>query len=165
MYQLKDDQNPVIFEDCWDQSQVFIGRTDAEAETPVLWPPHVKSWLIGKDPDAGRDWGQEEKGTTEDEMAGWHHWLYGYKFAHTLGVNVGQEGLACYDSWGRKELDTTEWLDWTELNWCCRSDSIESLWFQALCYTRISDHWMRGYQSVARDEAWLLGDSTVANFY
>ena len=63
-----------------DQSWVFIGRTDAEAETPILWPPHVKSWLIGKDPDAGRDWGQEEKGTTEDEMAGWHHWLDGHEF-------------------------------------------------------------------------------------
>ena len=63
-----------------DQSWVFIGRTDAKAETPILWPPHVKSWLIGKDPDAGRDWGQEEKGTTEDEMAGWHHWLDGHEF-------------------------------------------------------------------------------------
>ena len=63
-----------------DQSWVFLGRTDAEAETPVLWPPHVKSWLIGKDPDAGRDWGQEEKGMTEDEMAGWHHQLDGHEF-------------------------------------------------------------------------------------
>ena len=63
-----------------DQSWVFIGRTDAKAETPILWPPHAKSWLIGKDPDAGRDWGQEEKGTTEDEMAGWHHWLDGHEF-------------------------------------------------------------------------------------
>ena len=63
-----------------DQFWAFIGRTDAEAETPILWPPHVKSWLTGKDPDAGRDWGQEEKGMTEDEMAGWHHWLDGYGF-------------------------------------------------------------------------------------
>ena len=97
-----------------DQSWVFIGRTDAEAETPVLWSPHVKSWLIGKDPDAGRDWGQEEKGTTEDEMAGWHHWLDGHEFEWTPGVGDGQGGLACHDSWGRKELDTTERLNWTE---------------------------------------------------
>ena len=84
-----------------DQSWVFIGRTDAEAETPVLWPPHAKSWLIGKDPDAGRDWGQEEKGTTEDEMAGWHHRLNGHEFEWTPGVGDGQGGLVCCDSWGR----------------------------------------------------------------
>ena len=83
-----------------------------EAETPVLWPPHVKNWLIGKDSDAGRDWGQEEKGMTEDEMAGWHHWLDGCEYEWTPGVGVGQGGLACCDSWGLKELDTTEWLNW-----------------------------------------------------
>ena len=94
---------------------VFIGRTDAEAETPVLWPPHAKSWLIGKDPDAGRDWGQEEKGTPEDEMAGWHHWLNGRESEWTPGVGDEQGGLACCNSWGRKELDTTERLNWTEL--------------------------------------------------
>ena len=99
-----------------DQSWVFIGRNDAKAETPVLWPPHVKSWLIGKDSDAGRDWGQEEKGTTEDEMAGWHHGLGGREFEWTLGVGDGQGGLACCNSWGCKELDTTERLNWTELN-------------------------------------------------
>ena len=99
-----------------DQSWVFIGRTDAEAETPVLWPPHAKSWLIGKDSDAGRDWGQEEKGTTEDEMAGWHHQLGGHEFEWTPGVGDGQGGLACCDSWGCKESDTTERLNWTELN-------------------------------------------------
>ena len=98
-----------------DQSRVFIGRTDAEAETPVLWPPHAKSWLIGKDLDAGRDWGQEEKGMTEDEMGGWHHRLDGHEFEYTLGVCDGQEGLACCDSWGRKESDTTEQLSWTGL--------------------------------------------------
>ena len=87
----------------------------AKAETPVLWPPHAKSWLIGKDSDAGRDWGQDEKATTEDEMAGWHHWLDGCEFEWTPGVGDGQEGLACCDSWGCKELDTTEWLNWTEL--------------------------------------------------
>jgi len=81
---------------------VFIGRTDAKAETPVLWPPHEKSWLIGKDPDAGRDWGQEEKGMTEDEMAGWHHRLDGHEFERTPEVGDGQGGLACCDSWGRR---------------------------------------------------------------
>ena len=96
-----------------DQSWVFIGRTDAEAETLILWPPQVKIWLIGKDSDAGRDWGQEEMGTTEDEMAGWHHRLNGCEFEWTLGVGDGQGGLGCCDSWGRKEL---EWKA-TELNW------------------------------------------------
>ena len=92
-------------------SWVFIGRTDVEAETPILWPPDEKSWLIGKDSDAGRDWGQEEKGMTEDEMAGWHHRLDGHGFGWTPGVGDGQGGLACCDSWGCKELDTTE-LNW-----------------------------------------------------
>ena len=91
-----------------DQSLVFIGRTNAEAETPILWPPHVKSRLIGKDPDAGRDWGQEEMGTTEDEMAGWHHRLNGQGFGWTAGVDDGQRGLICCSSWGCKELDTTK---------------------------------------------------------
>ena len=81
---------------------------------PVLWPPHAKSWLIGKDSDAGRDWGQEEKGKTEDEMAGWHHWLNGRESEWTPGVGEGQGGLACCDSWGRKESDTTERLIWSE---------------------------------------------------
>ena len=98
-----------------DQSWVFIGRTDAEAEIPILWPPHAKSWLMGKDPDAGRDWGQEEKGTTEGEMAGWHHRLDAHEFGWTLGVSDGQGGLALCDSWGCKESDMTERLNWTEL--------------------------------------------------
>ena len=97
-----------------DQSWVFFERNDAKAETPVLWPPHAKSWLIGKDPDAGRDWGQEEKGTPEDEMAGWHHWHDGRESEWTPGVVEGQGGLACCNSWGRKELDMTEQLNWTE---------------------------------------------------
>ena len=82
---------------------------------PVLWPPHAKSWLIGKDSDAGRDWGQEKKRTKEDEMTGWHHWLNGREFEWTLGVCDGQGGLACCDSWGPKESDMMEWLNWTEL--------------------------------------------------
>ena len=98
-----------------DQSWVFFGRKDAEAETPVLWPPHAKSWLIGKDPDAGRDWGQKEKGMTEDEMAGWHHRLNGHEFEWTLGVGDRQGGLVCL-MWfmGCKESDPTEQLNWTD---------------------------------------------------
>ena len=100
-----------------DQSWVLFGRNDAKAETSILWPPHAKSWLIGRDSDAGRDWGQEEKGITEDEMAGWHHRLNGHEFGWTLGVGDGQGGLVCCSSWGRKESDTTERLNWTE--WSC----------------------------------------------
>ena len=98
-----------------DQPWDFFGGTDAEAETAVLWPPHVKSLLIGKDSHDGRDWGQEEKGTTEDEMAGWHHRLNGLESGWTPGVGDGQGGLMCCGSWVHKELDTTERLNWTEL--------------------------------------------------
>ena len=87
------------------------------AETPVLWPPHAKSWLTGKDSDAGRDWGQEEKGATEDEMGGWHHWLNGRESEWTPGVGDGQEGLVCCNSWGHKESDMTEWLNWYVYLW------------------------------------------------
>ena len=101
----------------WRRSALgFLWKEWYEAETPVLWPPHVKSWLIGKDSDAGRDWGQEEKGMIENEMAGWHHWLDGHESGWTLGVGDGQEGLACCSPWGCKELDTTERLNWTELS-------------------------------------------------
>ena len=96
------------------QSWIFIRRTDAGAETPILWPPDVKNWLIGKDPDAGKDWRQEEKVTTEDEMAGLHHWPDGHEFEQAPGVSDGEGSLACYSPWGEKELDTTEWLK-TEL--------------------------------------------------
>ena len=95
------------------ESWIFIGRTDAKAETRILWPPNVKNWLIWKDPDAGKDWRQEEKGKTEDEMVGCHHWLDGHEFEQALGVGDGQGGLACCSPWGRKESDTTEWLNWT----------------------------------------------------
>ena len=97
-----------------DQSWVFIGRTDVEAETLILWPPDEKSWLIWKDLDAGKDWGQEEKGMTEDEMVGWHHWLNGHGFGYTPGFGDGLGGLACCSSWGHKESDMTERLYWTE---------------------------------------------------
>ena len=96
------------------QSWVFIGRTDVKAETQVLRPPDAKRWLTGKETDAGRYWGQEEKGMREDEMAGWHHWLDGHEFEWSLGAGVGQGGPACCDSWGQKEKDTTERLNWTE---------------------------------------------------
>ena len=100
------------------QPRTFIGKTEAKAEAPRLWPPNAKSWLIGKDLDAGRDYGQEEKGMIEDEMAGWHHRLNGHKFEWTLGAGDGQGGLVCCDSWGRRVGHNwaTE-LNWTELNW------------------------------------------------
>ena len=97
------------------QSWIYIGRTDAEAETPILWPTDVKNWLTWKDPDAGQDWGQEEKEMTEDEMVGWHHRLDGYEFEQALGVGDAQGGLACCSPWGHKELDITEQWNWTEL--------------------------------------------------
>ena len=96
------------------QSWVFIGRTDAEAETPILWPPHAKSWLVGKDFAAGRDWGQKEKGTTEDEMVGRYHCHKGHEFEQAPGAGEGQGSLACCSPWGCKELDTTEGLNWTD---------------------------------------------------
>ena len=117
-----------------------LGRTDVEAETPILWPPDSKNWLIGKDANAGKDWGQEEKGMTEHEMVGWHHWHNGHGFGWAPGVGDGQGGLACCGSWGHRvghnwatelnwwtgklgrlqsvrsqRVDTTEWLNWTEL--------------------------------------------------
>ena len=97
------------------QAWIFIGSTDGEAEAPILWPPDVKNWLVVKDPDAGKDWRQEEKGMTEDEMVGWHHWLDGHELEQALGVGDGQGSLVCCSPWGRKELDTTERLNWTEL--------------------------------------------------
>ena len=94
----------------WNQSWIFIGRTDAEAL--ILWPPDAKNWLIGKDSDAGKDWRQEEKGMTEDEMAGWHYQLNGHEFQQAPGVGNGQGSLACCSLWGRQESDMTEWLNW-----------------------------------------------------
>ena len=94
---------------------MFIGGTDVEAETPILWPPDAEGWFIWKDPDAGKDWGQEEKGMTEDDMVGWHHRLDGHGFGWTLGVGDGQGGLACCGSWSHKESDMSKCLNWTEL--------------------------------------------------
>ena len=99
------------------QSWIFIERIDAEAEALVLWPPDVKIWLTGKDPDAGKEWKQKEKkGTTEDKTLVWYNWLSGQEFEQILGDGEGQQGLACCSPWGPKELDTTEWLNWTELS-------------------------------------------------
>ena len=98
------------------KGRLFFGGTDVEAEAPILWPPDEKSWLIWKDPVAGKDWEQKEKGMTEGEMVGWHHWLDGHGFGWTLGVSYGQGGLACCCSWGRKESGMTEQLNWNELN-------------------------------------------------
>ena len=121
-----------------DQSWVFFGRNDAKAETPVFWPPQAKSWLIGKDSEAGMDWGQEEKRTTEDEMAGWHHWLDGHESEWTPGVGDGQRGLACCDSGGRKESDMTERLNCNELNLCLW----KCVYIYTLLYTGL-DPWVR----------------------
>ena len=139
-----------------DESWVFFWRNDAKAETPVLWPPHAKSWLIGKDSDAGKDCGQEEKGMTEDEMAGWYHWLDGRESEWTLGVGDGQGGLACCYSWGRKESDTTEWLKWLNihylpifmfvLNICPHQPVCKSWLYVNVCfiYQHISSFYVRG---------------------
>ena len=97
------------------QSWIFIGRADAEAVTPVLWPPDMNNWLVGKDPDAVKDWRQEEKRMTEDEMFGWHHRLDGYEFEQAPGVGDGHGSLVCCSPWGRKESDITKQLNWTEL--------------------------------------------------
>ena len=103
------------------QTWIFIGGTDAEAEVLILWPPDAKSWLIGKDPDAGKDWGQEQKGATEDEMVGWHHQLSGHKFEQTMEDSEGQGSLVCCSPWGRRESETTEQLNNNNSNrhWIC----------------------------------------------
>ena len=121
-----------------------FGRNDAKAETPVLWPPHAKSWLVGKDPDAGRDWGQEEKGMTEDEMAGWHHCLDGHESQWTPGVGDGQGGLACYNSGGRRVGH--DWV--TELNWKhkhVRTGIMADCHFPL--FSAEYKKWLRGYSS------------------
>ena len=107
----------------WNQPCIFIGKTDAKAEAPILWLPDTKSWLIWKDPDAGKYWRQEEKGMTEDEMVGWHHWPNGHEFEQVLGDGEGQGSLACFSPWDHKELDMTERLNNNKS--CCKS--IESL--------------------------------------
>ena len=99
------------------QPWIFTGSTDAEAQVPIFWPPDTKSWHVEKDFDDGKDWRQEEKGTTEDEIVGWHHWQDSHEFEQALGVGDGQGGLACCHPWGHKESDTSEWLNNKCLNW------------------------------------------------
>ena len=136
-----------------DQPWDLFGKNDAKAETPVLWPPPATSWLIGKDSDAGRDWGQEEKGTTEDEIAGWYHRLDGHEFEWTPGVGDGQGGLAGCNSWGGKELDTTERLNWTPKK----------------PYLQTQSHWMLGlqnmnYRGTQFSHSFYLGPENMVNF-
>ena len=126
------------------QSWIFIGRTDAEAEIPILWPPDAKKWFIWKDPDAGKDWGQEEKGTTEDEMVGWHPQRNGHEFEQALRIHDGQGNLACCSPWGRKESDTTVRLNWSELShgsvfylWVCFPQSYQFSSVQSLSRVRL----------------------------
>ena len=121
------------------QSWIFIGRTDAEAETPILWPPDGKNWLIGKDPDARKDWRQEEKGMTEDEMVGWHHRLNGQEFEQALGVGDGQESLACHSPWVPKSW--TQLSNWTELNWFIFHRSLTCPWevYRKFCYKYLAE--------------------------
>ena len=108
------------------QPWIFIGRNDAEAEAPILWPPDVKNWPIGKDPNAGKDGRQEEKGTTEYETVGWHHWLDGHEFDQAVWVSDGQGSLVCCRPWGHKESDTAEWLNWlTIVSWLVNRKIIE----------------------------------------
>ena len=118
------------------QSWLFIGRTDAKAETPILWLPDVKNWLIGKGPDAGKDWRQEKKGMTVDEMVGWHHWLNGQEFEQALGVGDGQGSLAWCSPWGHKESDMTERLNWTEQSLGSSGSFLHSLLWGLLLYIR-----------------------------
>ena len=104
------------------QYWIFIGKIDAEAETPIFWPPDAKNWVIGQDPDAVKDWRQEEKGMTEDKMVGWHHWLNGHEFEQAPGVGEEQGNLACCSPWCYRDSGMTEQLNWTELNWTMPSD-------------------------------------------
>ena len=110
------------------QFWMFIRRTDVEAETPILWPPDAKSWLIREDPDAGKEWGQKEKGATEDETVGWHHWLNGHESEQTPGDGERQGSLACYSSWDRKESDVTVWLNNSEPTMCLVGTILGKRW-------------------------------------
>ena len=134
-----------------DQSWIFIGRTDAEAENPILWPPNVKNWLTGKDPDAGKDWRQEEKETTVDKMVGWPHWLNGHEFEQAVGVGDRQGCLACCSPWGRKKSDMTEQLNLTELIVSlCREHKRHRF---SPCVGKIP--WRRQVHGVTKSQTWL----------
>ena len=118
------------------QSWIFIGRTDAKAETLIFSPPDVKNWLIGKDPDAGKDW-RQEKGKTMDEMVGWHHQVNGHEPEQALGVGDGQESLACCSPWGHKESDTTEWLNWTKSSFLITIRSSKKMCVMYILYMKV----------------------------
>ena len=141
------------------QSWIFIGRTHAETETPILWPPDVKNLLLGKDPDAGKDWRQEEKGMTEDEMVGWHHQLNGHEFEESPGVGDGQGSLACCSPWGRKKWDMTERLNWErrlEAALFCEVKAF-AVWGQCCLYeiTSLQSLHMKGFFQGTPDSQFL----------
>ena len=155
------------------QSWIFTGRTDAEVETPILWPPDAKNWLIWKDPDAGKDWGQEEKGMTEVEMVGWHHRLDGYEFEQALGAGDGQGCLACCNPWGRKESDTTEQLNWTE-HWIatlCKFSVyniifilLYTLQFLVLTFSQVSTYSQSSGYSICTDLCHICGLTCILSY-
>ena len=136
------------------QSWIFIGRTDAETEASILWPSDAKNWLIGKDPDAGKDWRWEEKGTAEDEMVGWHHWLNGHEFEQAPGVRDGQGSLVCCSPWGHKESDTIELLNWTEGFWAMKTALWLTLKKNSIGETKKAGRFPWGHESRAR-KLWL----------
>ena len=137
------------------QSWIFIGRTDAEAEALILWPSDAKNWLTGKDPDAGKNRRQEEKGMTEDEVVGWHHWLNGHEFEQVLGVGNGQGNLACCSPWGCKESGTTEQLNWAELRMTYRTQENTLLTFTGLLKRlHLRDSQMESAKGNAWGNAW-----------
>ena len=137
------------------QHWIFIGRTDAEVETLILWPPDAKNWLIGKDSDAGKDWRQEEKGMTEDEMVGWHHWLNGHAFDWAPEVGDGQGSLVCCSPWGCKESDTTEQLNWTKLNVYHHINMCNSLQYSCLGNFMDRRVWWATVHVIAKSWTWL----------
>ena len=145
------------------QSLIFIGRTDAEAEIPILCPPDAKNWLNGKDPDAGKDWRQEEKGTAEDEMVGWHHRLDGHEF-EAPGVGDGQRSLACCGPWSHKESDTPEQLNWTD----CMQDIMPGVLHSFLCGTlklaSFKRHWDPSGLQSQQGTGFQLASSDVPDF-
>ena len=153
------------------QSWIFIGRTDAEAETPILWPLDANNWLVGKHSDSGKDWGQQDKGTVEDEMIRWYHWLDGHEFEQALGVGDGQGSLVCCRPWGHREIATTEWT-----NWCLLSKKMRG-WFypfshltgafevtQNSCFIKTfsASQWQPGMysQEMGRTRDWAIKTST-----
>ena len=145
-----------------DQPWIFIRRTDTEAETPILWPPNVKNWLTGKVPDAGKDWRQEEKGTTENETDGWHHWLDGHEFKQALGAGERQASLACCNPWGHKELEVTERLNWSTV--CLSIHLLTDIW--ATPRSRIVESYHNSTFNILRNHHTVFhGGYTILHLY